>query len=1049
MTEKTLGSHARCPIDYFHFALVLIMWFASWSVAAQDRDQDRDRAAAREAVAEGDRLRKENTGSSRLQAIDKYQEALALQRATGDRSAEVETITLIGLSYNALGDYRKAVQYWDQALPLYHALGKQGKEGSLLISAGAAYNKLNEKERALDYLGKAAQLLRAEGERQKEAQALGVIGNIYNSIGDKWKALEYWRQALPIRRELKDKQGEAGALVTIGSYYNDLGEKQKAIDHLLQGLSLVRDHGDKSSLASALYQLGLTYDSINERQNAVACFKEGLELRKAEGAHPDEGVNLWSIGNFYDGLGEKQAAIDHYILALPILQAAKNPGVANVLRNLGLTYESLGDRQMALEYFKRAAPLVLLGGNRKLNGRLLANIGKLLCETGEYEQALEHLNKALRIMDEFSDAFFEIHALHWSARAERGRGNLQAAANRIAEAINKIENLRSTVNIPELRSSAFTKAQEIYEFAIDTLMQLHRRRPAENYAAMALLAREQARAREMLGMLAEARADIRQGVEPALLARERALRERLDAQANSLTFLLSGKRDEAKVEVARRELDNLQTEYQQTQAQIRRVSPRYAALTLPQPLSLAEIQRQVLDADTLLLEYALGEERSYLWVVTADSLKSYELPCRSEIEQASRRVYELLKARNEQVMFEAPDERKARIAQADAEYPQAAAALAGMVLGPVADQLTRKRLLIVSDGALQYVPFAALPVPETGRQRDREIGGQRDRGTEGQNDRETKRPNFSASLRPSVSPSLRLSGAPSPRLSVSSSPRPSVAFRPLIVDYEIVTLPSASTLGVLRRELEGRAPAPKSVAVLADPVFDRGDERMKTSFETRGAEKESDLARSVKDINGDGQGFHLSRLPFTRKEAEAILSLAPASERFAALDFTASQFTVFKPELAQYRYVHFATHGLLNSLRPELSGIVLSLVNERGADQDGFLRAHEVFDLRLPAEMVVLSGCRTGLGKDIRGEGLVGLTRGFMYAGAARVMVSLWDVNDQATSQLMARLYQGILGKRRLSPAAALREAQISFWRDRRWQAPYYWAAFTLQGEPR
>jgi CHAT domain-containing protein len=221
------------------------------------------------------------------------------------------------------------------------------------------------------------------------------------------------------------------------------------------------------------------------------------------------------------------------------------------------------------------------------------------------------------------------------------------------------------------------------------------------------------------------------------------------------------------------------------------------------------------------------------------------------------------------------------------------------------------------------------------------------------------------------------------------------------------------------------------------------------AVETRDSETESDLVRSAKDVGGASQGFRLSRLPFTRKEAEAILSLAPASERLAALDFAASQLTVFKPELAQYRYVHFATHGFLNSLRPELSGIVLSLVNERGADQDGFLRAHEVFDLRLPAELVVLSGCRTGLGKDIKGEGLVGLTRGFMYAGAARVMVSLWDVNDQATAQLMARLYQGMLGKRGLSPAAALREAQVSFWRDKRWQTPYYWAAFTLQGEPR
>jgi CHAT domain-containing protein len=267
---------------------------------------------------------------------------------------------------------------------------------------------------------------------------------------------------------------------------------------------------------------------------------------------------------------------------------------------------------------------------------------------------------------------------------------------------------------------------------------------------------------------------------------------------------------------------------------------------------------------------------------------------------------------------------------------------------------------------------------------------------------------------------------------------------------------------VLRRELTGRKPAPKTVAALADPVFDPGDERFKVSVALRGTGRaivaqsrtgsallESDLTRSARDLDlGDTRGV-LRRLPYTRKEAQMILSLAPADQRLGALDFAANQATATSDELAKYRYVHFATHGLLNPKHPELSGIVLSLFNEQGAEQDGFLRASEVFNLNLPAEMVVLSGCQTALGKDVRGEGLVGLTRGFMYAGAARVLVSLWEVNDHATSELMGRLYRGILGKRRLTPAAALREAQASLWREKRWSAPYYWAGFTLQGEPR
>jgi len=144
--------------------------------------------------------------------------------------------------------------------------------------------------------------------------------------------------------------------------------------------------------------------------------------------------------------------------------------------------------------------------------------------------------------------------------------------------------------------------------------------------------------------------------------------------------------------------------------------------------------------------------------------------------------------------------------------------------------------------------------------------------------------------------------------------------------------------------------------------------------------------------------------------------------------------------------VHFSTHGLLNSVHPELSGVVFSLVNERGEAQDGFLRAHEIYNLKLRAELVVLSACQTGVGKDIRGDGLASLTRGFMYAGAPRVLVSLWDVSDRGTTELMVRFYHGIL-KEGMRPAAALRAAQVSLMNDKRWASPYYWASFTLQGE--
>jgi CHAT domain-containing protein len=280
-------------------------------------------------------------------------------------------------------------------------------------------------------------------------------------------------------------------------------------------------------------------------------------------------------------------------------------------------------------------------------------------------------------------------------------------------------------------------------------------------------------------------------------------------------------------------------------------------------------------------------------------------------------------------------------------------------------------------------------------------------------------------------------------------------WRPLVVDHEIVNMPSAATLAVLRRGLAGRKPAARTVAVLADPVFSGDDERINS--DARLAARQTDqqssnplneiISRKLVQIAGAAPSdLSLKRLRYTRQEAERIMSLAPAGLRLEAVDFDASRATVTSGQLSQYRYIHFATHGLADSERPELSTIALSLYDEQGRPQEGFLRAHEVYNLDLPAELVTLSACETGLGKLTRGEGLVSLTRGFMYAGAARVIVSLWSVNDRATAELMEKFYRRMLvGAER--PAAALRAAQVEMWQEKKWEAPYYWAAFTLQGE--
>jgi CHAT domain-containing protein len=654
----------------------------------------------------------------------------------------------------------------------------------------------------------------------------------------------------------------------------------------------------------------------------------------------------------------------------------------------------------------------------------LCEIGAVYALTGEGPKALEYLNNALSLSRSIKSRTIEATTLYHLAYVKRNLGRLDEARSMIEGALDITESQRAKVTSQNQRALYLASKRDFYEFYIDTLMRLHQLHPLKGYGAAALEASEKARARSLIEMLAESRADVRQGVDPLLLARERQLQRTLNAKEQFRMRLLGGGPNEKQLATVEKELAGLLSEYQQLQAQIRQRSPRYAALTQPQPLSLAEIQRQLLDDNTLLIEYALGAERSYMWVVTKDDLTGSELPKRDEIEAAARRVYELLTARNHRPEEETLAQRRSRIAKADADFAQSAAALSRMLLGPAATQLAqsgKKRLLIVSDGALQYIPFGVLPEPESGRAGERE--------TSGQGNQETGRRNKSP---------IR-----NPRSAIRN---------PLIGAHEVVSLPSASTIAVLRQGAGSRQTSENLLAVLADPVFAADDPRVEARLTGQAGPEPSAPAQTVTTTSAVDRSAREAgvnrflRLRFTRVEAEAIASFAPEGRSFTALDFSASRAMVNKTDLSKFRFVHFATHGLLNSQHPELSGVVLSLVDERGRPEDGFLRMHEIFNLKLNADLVVLSGCRTALGKQIRGEGLIGLTRGFMHAGAKSVMASLWNVDDQATANLMKLFYERML-KDGLSPAAALRAAQVAMWKREPNAVPYRWGAFILQGD--
>jgi CHAT domain-containing protein len=565
-------------------------------------------------------------------------------------------------------------------------------------------------------------------------------------------------------------------------------------------------------------------------------------------------------------------------------------------------------------------------------------LGRAYLTKKDYQNALKSYNSSLALYKTVDKVIEQGDAILGIASVERQRGNLTQAKTQVERALEIIESERAQSSnqeqqqnennndnenkFPEVKPQAtnyksyldlakyLESKQNYYDFYIDLLVQLHNQQPKQGYDVLAYQASE--------------------------LSKSRSLRAILNRSINQ----------------------NSQPE------------SNYVELTkIP---ALSEIQQQLLDDNTVLLQYSLGEERSYLWAVTKNSIQTYQLPKRSEIDTLSRKFIDLLKSPTYRL-----GTRGIAVAPgADvAKLPDIANQLSDILLAPVAAKLGNKRLLVVTDGALQYVPFAALPKSS----KDKNI-------------------------------------------------------KPLLVDHEIIGLPSASLQTLLQRKPKTQKPS-KTLALLADPIFSRNDERVTLK----------NVSSPTNPFNNLSTAPLFNRLPGTRKEASQISTLLPESEKLVKLDSSANYSTATSPEISKYRFIHFATHGVFDSGRPERSGVIFSSVNEKGEMQRSLLSTPDAFKLNLSSDLVVLSACTTALGKEIKGEGLIGITGGLMYAGSKSVVSSLWDVDDAGTAELMSKFYANML-KQKQPPSTALRNAQLYMWNSSEWQAPFYWAAFSIQG---
>jgi CHAT domain-containing protein/Tfp pilus assembly protein PilF len=897
--------------------------------------EDRVRAVAAAAFAAAEGRWKAGDAASLRTALTGYEEALRGWRSTGELREEGLTRWRIGLISVRQGDLRAAADSFERSLAVARKLGDVAGEVRLLNElGGTVYRLLGELERAEDASESALALARTRGDLPAAATAWNNLGLLDEIRFEPQRALDTYHRALEVWKKLGDRRREAATFSNLGVLYAMLGRTAEAADLLRQALILRRGAGDRRGEAASLSALGWVEDLGGKPERALALYEASISLSRQVGDARGAAVTLARRGG--------------------------------ALARRGRGSEALASYRQALEIFERS-------GESRSAAQLRLSMGGLHSARGDSMAAVEELERALPVFREARDANGEAWTLLRIAQAERDRGRLEIAASRMEEALRIVESLRVDPQGLALRTAFLATRHDFYGLAIDVLMRLHQRSPGQGFDARAFEVSERARARTLLDSVAEMRS-----LHPS--AAERRLREELrqvQDRLNAVEALRMRLEEEGAPPVRRaavgRDLRAVLREHETLRARLRQAAD--AARRDPEPSGIEEIRAQVLDDDTLLLEYALGEERSFLWLVGQDRLESRVLPGRAELEERARQLHDLLR-RSPRSGFR----RQAELA---------AETLGGILLGPVAADLDSRRLLIVPDGALCYLPFAALPVAA-----------------------------------------------------------PDGGAAPLLARHEIVHLPSASLLALLRRERAGRRQAPGLVAVLADPVFGPDDARLgrrasSASFPQRTAARpRRELERSAEAAGLDG----FPRLPASRREAELILRLAAEGETFQAFGFDASREHVLAGALEPFRIVHLATHGLIHPEHPELSGIVLSLLDPAGRPRDGFLRLHEIYDLHLQADLVVISACRTALGQEVRGEGLIGLTQGFFHAGASRVVVSLWGVDDEATAELMGHFYRGLL-RDGLPPGQALRAAQLALRRDPRRSSPYFWAGFTLQGD--
>ncbi|MCB1057968.1 MAG: CHAT domain-containing protein [Acidobacteria bacterium] len=910
--------------------------------------------------------------------------ATARDRACTEAQAELMRVLDLqdreGVSADLFAGYRRAADLAVRA-------GEPFLASMALRDAGAVLRDLDRSADAPPVFERALELAREARSGYLEAGILNRWGLALLDRGQVTAAEERFLRALESSRAAGDRGGEASALNNLALVEETAGEPHRAVEQYLELIPVWKELGDRLSLGATLLNLGKAYGLLDHHEEALARFEEGLELARAEGDRRLEAGLLAAKGWVEYQRGEARRGIEPLRQALAIYRTL---GLRNdetgVLDRLGTLLQEVGEVEAAKDSYERALALSEDGGSPWDAASTLANLGCLAVKAGDPEQALHRLAEARQRFETLYDPKALAQVEYCRALAHRAAGDFEQASFDVERALAIVDELRGAARREGYRYQPIWLWQDYAELEVDLLLERSfdlGEDDGESLARRAFERADLAKARNLFELVLESTVRVRARAGEDLQRREREIQGRLNLERERLR---DPQRSSTEVAASEERLRSLSLDLERARAAIRAADPRYAELAKPEPVSVEAVQRLV-EPGTLVLSYSFDRGDLFLFAITAETFAAHRLLPRSLVEHQAAALYENLRYRSQDPL----------------QGQLTAQALAGQLLPAGIIPPETRRLVILADGLLHYVPFGILPAP----------------------------------------------GVPG-----DQAPR-----RRLLDDYEISYAPSASVLAVLERRDRARPRSPKTLAMVADPVFTLDDDRWAAARATVSPEDApmpgpADHASALERSGSRGIELErlpagpLPRLPWTHVEAAQILALVPRDREWAVEGWRATKQAVLEAPLDRFRIVHFATHALIDERFPELSGMVLARVDREGHTIDGDLQLHEIYGLRLSADLVVLSGCQTALGKRVRGDGLLSLTRGFLYAGASEVLVSLWPVDDEATAALMTELYRGLL-ERHETPAQALRAAQRSIAATERWSDPYYWAAFVLQGADR